>query len=79
VNKVKLDFSQPGKPANEAFNSKLLQDCLNTHWFMTLTNAQEKLEAWRRDYNEVKSRISSGYCVPFTIHNPDGFTSPPSG
>jgi len=82
VNKVTLDFSRPGKPTDnafiEAFNSKFRQECLNTHWFMTLADAQEKLEAWRRDYNEVRPHSAIGYNVPVAIHNPDGATSPPS-
>lgn len=82
VNKVTLDFSRPGKPTDnafiEAFNSKFRQECLNTHWFMTLADAAEKLEAWRRDYNEVRPHSAIGYNVPVAVHNPDGETSQPS-
>ena len=49
---VILDFSRPGKPTDnafiEAFNSKLRSECLNAHWFLSLQDACEKLEAWRR-------------------------------
>src|SRR5262249_32951046 len=45
---VTLDFSRPGKPTDnafiEAFNGRLRQECLNTHWFLTLDDAREKLE-----------------------------------
>ena len=55
-NGVVLDFSRPGKPTDnafiEAFNGKFRQECLNTHWFMTLADAREKLETWRGFYNE---------------------------
>lgn len=55
ANGVTLDFSRPGKPTDngfiEAFNSKLRAECLNAHWFMSLSDAREKLEDWRRDYN----------------------------
>jgi putative transposase len=48
ANGVTLDFSRPGKPTDnafiEAFNSKLRAECLNTHWIMSLEDAQEKLE-----------------------------------
>ena len=27
-------------------------ECLNEHWFLTLADAQQKTEAWRRDYDE---------------------------
>jgi putative transposase len=49
---VTLDFSRPGKPTDnafiEAFNSKLRAECLNAHWFMSLEDARQKLEDWRR-------------------------------
>jgi hypothetical protein len=44
-----FDFSRPGKPTDnafiEAFNGHLRAECLNAHWFLTLADAQEKLEA----------------------------------
>jgi putative transposase len=52
---VKLDFIQPGKPVEngyiESFNGRLRDECLNGEVFFTLTDAREKLERWRRDYN----------------------------
>lgn len=52
---VTLDFSRPGKPTDngliESSNSKLRSECLNAHWFMSLADAVEKLEDWRRHYN----------------------------
>jgi putative transposase len=35
----------------EAFNGRLRAECLNEHWFLNLADAQEKLDAWRDDYN----------------------------
>ena len=53
---VTLDFSRPGKPVDnafvESFNGSFRDECLNTHWFLSLEDAQEKIEAWRRDYND---------------------------
>lgn len=55
---VRLDFSRPGKPTDnalvESFNGSLRDECLNVHWFETLTEARRVLEAWRRDYNESR-------------------------
>jgi putative transposase len=52
---VTLDFSRPGKPTDnafiEAFNGRLRAECLNAHWFLTLADAREKLEDWRKYYN----------------------------
>ena len=61
-NKVKLDFSRPGKPTDnafvESFNGKFSAECLNASWFLSLEDARPKCEAWRSDYNEVQPRIS---------------------
>jgi len=42
-NKVVLDFSRPGKPTDntyiESFNGSFRDECLNTHWFLSLDNA----------------------------------------
>ena len=54
---VTLDFSRPGKPTDnayiEAFNGRFRVECLNDHWFLTLVDAAEKMEDWRRYYNPV--------------------------
>ena len=52
---VHLDFIRPGKPVEnayiESFNGRLRDECLNAHLFFSLEDAQQKLEAWRIDYN----------------------------
>jgi len=67
-NKVTLDFTRPGKPTDnatiESFNSRLRQECLNEHWFLTVADAQEKLDAWRTDYNEKRPHSSLGNLTP---------------
>ncbi len=59
---VTLDFSRPGKPTDnafiEAFNGRLRAECLNAHWFLTLADAREKLEDWRKDYNRASEHPS---------------------
>ena len=78
---VTLDFSRPGKPTDnafiEAFNSKLRGECLNTHWFLSREDACEKMEAWRRYYNEERPHSAIGNMPPITLANSDGETSPP--
>lgn len=79
ANNVTLDFSRPEKPTDngfiEAFNSKLRAECLNAHRFMSLADAREKLEDWRRHYNEDRPHSAIGYNVPIAMHYPDGVTS----
>ena len=65
---VKLHFIQPGKPIQnafiESFNGKMRDECLNEHWFRTLSEARQRIEAWRRDYNEVRPHSSLANRTP---------------
>ena len=67
-NKVKLDFSRPGTPTDnatiESLNARFRQECLNAHWFLSLADACEKIEAWRDDYNMVRPHSSLGNLTP---------------
>ncbi len=59
---VKLDFIRPGKPVQngyiESFNGRLRDECLNTEVFLSMADAREKIERWRRDYNEERPHSS---------------------
>jgi len=74
-NGVELDFSRPGKPTDnafvEAFISRFRQECLNQHWFMSLVDAQEKIEAWRKEYNHNRPHSSLGYQSPSEFADQD--------
>ena len=54
-NGVTLDFIRPGTPTDnavmDAFNARFRQECLNEHWFLSVADAQERVDAWRKDYN----------------------------
>lgn len=67
-NQVILDFSRPGKPTDnpfiESFNGSFRDECLNLNWFLSLDDAQEKIEAWRVDYNEFRPHQSLGDMTP---------------
>lgn len=67
-NDVKLDFIRPGKPTEnayiESFNGKFRDECLNQNIFYNLKDAQEKIESWRRDYNEQRPHSSLGKMTP---------------
>ena len=67
-NGVTLDYSRPGKSTDnafvESFNGRLRDECLNTHWFLSLEDARAKIEAWRRDYNESRPHTSLGWMTP---------------
>lgn len=72
-NNVVLDFSRPGKPTDnafiESFNGSFRDECLNAHWFLSLNDAREKIEAWRRDYNEFRPHSSLNNLTPQEFSN----------
>ncbi len=78
---VTLDFSRPGKPTDnafiESFNGTFRSECLNAHWFMSLADARQKMEDWRRDYNEVRPHSAIGNRCPIALMNCSAATSPP--
>ncbi len=65
---VGLHFITPGRPVEnayiESFNGKFRDECLNQNWFTSLDDAREKIEAWRRDYNQVRPHSALGYQTP---------------
>ena len=68
---VTLDFSRPGKPADnahaETFNARIRTGCLSQHWFLDLDDAWAKLESWQVDYNEVRPHSAIGDGPPMTL------------
>jgi putative transposase len=65
---VRLDFSRPGKPTDnaviEAFNARVRAECLNVHWFESLEEARGTVESWRIDYNEHRPHSALGNLAP---------------
>jgi putative transposase len=58
----------PGKPwqngADESFNGRLRDECLNVEWFRNRTEARVIIEQWRRHYNQIRPHSSLGYRTP---------------
>jgi putative transposase len=63
-----LFFIEPGKPVQnahiESFNGKLRNECLNREWFTSLREAQEVIEQWRQEYNQVHPHSSLNNLPP---------------
>ena len=68
ANGVTMEFSRPGTPTDnafiESFNGTLRDECLKVHWFDDLTDAKEKLQAWRREYNGSRPHSALGGRTP---------------
>jgi putative transposase len=65
---VHLSFIRPGKPNEnayiESFNGKFRDECLNEHWFITMTQARQAIERWRVEYNTERPHSSLGDLTP---------------
>ena len=59
---------EPGSPWEnpfiESFNGSLRDECLNMELFVSLSEAREVVENWRRDYNDLRPHSSLGYKTP---------------
>ena len=77
---VEWHYIAPGKPTQnafiESFNGKFRAECLNAHWFLTLDDARQKMEHWRRDYNEVRPHSAIGNKPPISLMNGSGASHP---
>jgi putative transposase len=65
---ITLSVSRPGKPVDicfvESFHDKPRDECLNLHWFLTLAEAREVIDAWRVDYTTRRPHQSMGNRTP---------------
>ena len=64
---IELAFIQPGKPIQnahiESFNGRLRDECLNSHWFLSLADARFHIDRFRQSYNTDRP---SRACWPLT-------------
>jgi len=77
---VRLHFSRHGKPTDnaliESFNGSFRDECLQTNWFLSVEDARQKIEQWRRDYNEFRPHSSLGYQTPSEFATDQGMLTP---
>lgn len=66
---VEVIHINPGRPMEnafvESFQGRLRDECLNLQWFQTLTDAREKIERWRIEYNTERPHSSLGDIAPY--------------
>jgi len=72
-NRLETALIEPGKPwqngTNESFNGKFRDECLAMEWF------RNRIETWRRHYNEVRPHSSLGQQTPAAFRKPCGFAA----
>lgn len=70
-NKLKLDYTRPGKPTDngfiESFNARFRSECLSQHYFSSVEDARGVLDAWRDDYNHQRPHSALGQRTPAEV------------
>ncbi|GLQ22098.1 hypothetical protein GCM10007854_30530 [Algimonas porphyrae] len=68
THKVKMDFSRPRAPTDNAhiksFNGSIRDELLNMNWFSSIAEAQRLAEASRRHYNESRPHMGQNSRTP---------------
>jgi putative transposase len=65
----RVQIDSPGlvsRPKTLTWNRSgtLRAECLDVHWFATLTEAKQVIEPWRREYNDSRPHRSLGERTP---------------
>lgn len=67
-NAIETAYFDPGKPcqngADESFNGKFRDECLNMEWFRSRNEARVVIEVWRQGYNHHRPHSSLNYLTP---------------
>ena len=70
-NKLKLDYTRPGKPTDngfiESFNARVRSECLSQHYFSSVEEARSVLQAWRDEYNHQRPHSALGQRTPAEV------------
>jgi putative transposase len=45
-------------------NGSFRDECLNSHWFLSLDDTREKIEDWRNEYNAFRPQSSLDDLTP---------------
>jgi putative transposase len=68
VENIETVVIDPGKPwqngSNESFNGKFRDECLGMQWFKNRIDAKILIEAFRREFNEVRPHSSLRQLTP---------------
>lgn len=63
---IRLEFTKVRKPNQviEAFNSRVRDECLNEHVFLTLEDSRQKIDTWHWRYNNFNPHSALGMKSP---------------
>ena len=73
-NGVRLVVSRPGKPIDnaftESFNGRFRDECLDRHWFASMEEARQTVEAWRVEEDTTRPHRALEQRRPAACHRP---------
>jgi putative transposase len=79
---IETALIDPGKPwqngADESFNGKFRDECLNLEWFRNRVEARVIIEQWRQHYNGDRPHSSLGYRTPIEFKQQLQQSTPPT-
>lgn len=66
---ISLEFTKVRKPNQviESFNSRVRDECLNEHVFISLPEARAKIDDWHWRYNNVNPHLALGMRAPLVF------------
>lgn len=66
--RVSLQHIQPGKPNQnafvESFNSRVRDECLHQHWFLSLADARRTIAAYQHEFRTARRHSALGDRTP---------------
>jgi putative transposase len=75
---VRLDFSRPGKPTDnaviEAFHRRRREECLSQYRCLSVADARQTLERWRDEYNHHRPHSALRDLTPVQFRTGGAFT-----
>jgi transposase InsO family protein len=80
IDRVAWHYIQPGQPVQnafiESFNSRLRDECLNEHVFVSVSEAREIITARRHDYHHLRPHSSLAALTPIEFVQQQGDRPP---
>ena len=66
----RINFEENEMPKRiQVDNGSFRDECFNVNWFLSLLDAKQKIEQWRRDYYGFRPHSSLNNLTPSEVHS----------